>query len=63
MNGRALADEAVRSRPNLKVLYTTGYTSNAIVHQGRLDPGVHLIGKPFTYGQLAAKVRALLDEV
>ena len=63
MNGRALADEAVRRRPNLKVLYTTGYTSNAIVHHGRLDPGVHLIGKPFTYAQLAAKVRTLLDDM
>ena len=63
MNGRTLADEAVRRRPNLKVLYTTGYTSNAIVHHGRLDLGVHLIGKPFTYAQLAAKVRILLDDV
>jgi signal transduction histidine kinase/CheY-like chemotaxis protein len=62
MNGRTLADEAVRRRPNLKVLYTTGYTSNAIVHPGRLNPGVHLIGKPFTYAQLAAKVRILLDD-
>jgi hypothetical protein len=62
MSGRTLADEAVRRRPDLKVLYTTGYTSNAIVHHGRLDPGVHLIGKPFTYAQLAAKVRILLDD-
>jgi PAS domain S-box-containing protein len=61
MNGRALADEALRRSPRLRVLYTTGYTANAIVHHGRLDPGVHFIGKPFTYAQLAAKVRALLD--
>jgi PAS domain S-box-containing protein len=61
MNGRMLADEAVRRHANLKVLFTTGYTSNAIVHHGRLDPGVQLIGKPFTYLQLAAKVRALLN--
>jgi CheY-like chemotaxis protein len=61
MSGRELADEAVRRRPGLKVLFTTGYTRNAIVHNGKLDPGVNLISKPFTYEQLAAKVRALLD--
>ncbi len=61
MNGRALADEALRRRPHLKVLFTTGYTSNAIVHHGRLDPGVNLIGKPFAYADLAAKVRTLID--
>jgi CheY-like chemotaxis protein len=60
MNGRDLADEAVRRRPELKVLFTTGYTANAIVHQGRLDPGVNLLTKPFTYEGLARKVRALL---
>jgi signal transduction histidine kinase len=61
MNGRALADEVTRRRPELPVLYTTGYTQNAIVHHGRLDPGMHLIGKPFTYAELAAKVRQMLD--
>ena len=61
INGRTLADEAVRRRPGLKILYTTGYTSNAIVHQGRLDPGVHLIGKPFTYADIAKRVRGVLD--
>ncbi len=61
MNGRQLADEAIRRRPGLKVLFTTGYTRNAIVHHGRLDPGVHLITKPFTYATLAGKVRELLD--
>jgi hypothetical protein len=45
----------------LKVLYTTGYTRNAIVHHGRLDPDVRMIGKPFSPGELGAKVRALLD--
>ncbi len=44
-----LADEARSIRPGCKMLYTTGYTRNAIVHGGRLDPGVHLITKPFTY--------------
>jgi signal transduction histidine kinase len=61
MSGRELADEARRRQPGLKVLFTTGYTRNAIVHNGKLDAGVNLISKPFTYDQLAAKVRALLD--
>jgi PAS domain S-box-containing protein len=61
MNGRVLADEVLRRRPNIEVLFTTGYTSNAVVHHGRLDPGVHLISKPFTYAELASKVRRLLD--
>jgi CheY-like chemotaxis protein len=61
MNGRQLADEAVRRRPGLKVLFTTGYTRNAIVHHGRLDAGVHMIGKPYTFDELGAQVRALLD--
>jgi CheY-like chemotaxis protein len=60
MNGRKLADEALRRRPALKVLYTTGYTSNAIIHNGVLDTGVHLITKPFTLEQLALKVREAL---
>jgi DNA-binding NtrC family response regulator len=62
VNGRKLADEACRRRPGLKVLFTTGYTRNAVVHNGVLDPGVHLIGKPFTIEALAARVREVLDE-
>jgi signal transduction histidine kinase len=62
INGKKLADEALRRRPGLKVLFTTGYTANAVVHGGVLDPGVQLISKPFTLDQLAAKVRAVLDE-
>jgi CheY-like chemotaxis protein len=61
LNGRQLADEALRVRPDLKVLFTTGYTRNAIVHDGRLDHGVDLISKPFTFAALAAKVRQILD--
>jgi CheY-like chemotaxis protein len=61
MNGRQLVEEALRRRPQLKVLYTTGYARNAIVHDGRLDPGVQLIIKPFTYANLAARVRDVLD--
>jgi CheY-like chemotaxis protein len=61
MNGRLLADEVTRRKPALPVLYTTGYTANAIVHHGRLDAGMQLIGKPFTSAELAAKVRRMLD--
>jgi signal transduction histidine kinase/CheY-like chemotaxis protein len=61
VNGKKLADEALRRRPDLKVLFTTGYTPNAVVHGGVLDRGVHLLSKPFTIEQLAAKVRAVLD--
>ena len=62
MNGRQLADEAVKLRPELKVLFTSGYTRNAIVHGGRLDAGVALIGKPFTYAALAEKINQVLNE-
>ena len=61
MNGKQLADEARKRRPDLKVLFTTGYTRNAVVHNGTLDRGVDLIGKPFTIEALASKVRAVLD--
>jgi CheY-like chemotaxis protein len=60
MNGRQLADEARKLRPDLKVLFTTGYARNAIVHDGRLDPGVSLLTKPFTFAALAAKLDDLL---
>jgi PAS domain S-box-containing protein len=61
MNGRQLAELARQRRPGLRVLFTTGYARNAIVHQGRLDPGVELILKPFTHSSLAARVRRVLD--
>jgi PAS domain S-box-containing protein len=57
MNGRQLAEHALRRQPRLKVLYTTGYARNAIVHQGHLDTGVEVIFKPFTYSDLATKIR------
>jgi len=63
MNGRRLADAARALRPNLPVIFTTGYTRNAVVHNGVVDAGVHLIGKPFTLEQLASKVREVLDTV
>jgi CheY-like chemotaxis protein len=61
MNGRELAEEAKRRRADLKVLFTSGYARNAIVHHGRLDPGVELLSKPFTYANLGTRVRRLLD--
>jgi signal transduction histidine kinase len=59
MNGRQLAAVAVERWPNLKVLFTTGYTANAIVHHGVLDPGVNFIGKPFSISALAAKIKGM----
>jgi CheY-like chemotaxis protein len=61
LNGRQLADQALKIVPQLKVLFTTGYTRNAIVHDGRLDEGVTLVTKPFTYTAIASKVRMVLD--
>jgi PAS domain S-box-containing protein len=61
MNGRRLAEAAVKSRPDLKVLYTTGYTRNAVLHNGVLDPGVNFIAKPFTVDQLDQKIREVLS--
>ena len=61
VNGRQLADMALERRPSLKVLFTTGYARNAIVHHGRLDPGVELVLKPFTQNELAKRVRRILD--
>jgi two-component system, NtrC family, sensor kinase len=60
-NGRKLAEAARARLASLKVLYMTGYSRNAIVHQGRLDPGVELLQKPVTSEQLAATVRKVLD--
>ncbi|GAC1551456.1 MAG: PAS domain-containing sensor histidine kinase [Beijerinckiaceae bacterium] len=61
MTGRELSDVARKRRAGLKVLFTTGYARNAIVHNGRLDPDVKMIGKPFTFADLAAQVRDVLD--
>ncbi|WP_029648130.1 CHASE3 domain-containing protein [Methylocystis sp. SB2] len=60
MNGRALAEEALRRRPDLKVVFTTGFSRNAVIHNGVLDRGVNFLPKPFSIEQLAQKVGAVL---
>ena len=60
-NGRELANVLVKDRPDLVVLYMTGYTRNAIVHNGTLDPGVRLLSKPFTIEELGRELRAILE--
>jgi len=61
MTGRQLADEALRRRPDLKTLFISGYTKDSIVHQGKLDPGVNFLSKPFRRRDLALKVREALE--
>ena len=60
-SGRELSRHAEKLRPDLPILFTTGYTRNAIVHHGRLDADVKLLGKPYTQQDLARKIRELLD--
>ena len=61
MSGRELAEEVAKRRPGLKVLYTSGYTDNAIVHHGKLDDGVLLLTKPYRRNQLAEMIRKALN--
>jgi PAS domain S-box-containing protein len=63
LTGAQVAAQARELRPDLKVLFTTGYARNAIIHHGRLDKGVQLITKPFSFADLAAKVRDVIDGV
>jgi CheY-like chemotaxis protein len=60
MNGRELAAQISATRPGIRVLFTSGYAENAIVHQGRLDPGVLLLAKPYRTAELARMVRVAL---
>ena len=61
MNGRRLADAACEIRPDLKVMFMTGFTKNAVVHNGVLDPGVHFLAKPFSLEELSIKLREVLE--
>lgn len=61
INGRQLVDEALLKQPNLRVLFTSGYPEEVIVHQGCLDPGVTLLNKPYRRAELAMKIRHVLD--
>ena len=61
MNGRQLSDEARRRRSGLKVLFTTGYAGDAIIRAGRLEAGISLMNKPFTFADLTKRVRDALD--
>ena len=61
LNGKQLSERILEFYPETRVLFTSAYTGNAIVHHGRLDPGVELITKPFSYAELAAKIRTVLE--
>lgn len=61
INGRQLSEQALSIHPDMKVLFTSGYSENAIIHNGRLDKGVQLISKPYHREQLALKLREILD--
>ena len=62
MNGRQLVDAALQLRPDLRILFMTGYTRNAIVHNGFLDVNTHLITKPLTVGDLDRELRRILSD-
>ena len=61
MNGRQMADEARRSRPDLKILFITGYAENAVLGEGNLDPGMHVMTKPFELEALGRRIRELIE--
>ncbi len=61
INGQALAEKIYLTNPDVPVLFTSGYVQDAIVHDGRLDDGVQLLGKPYTQTELAQKIRAVLN--
>jgi CheY-like chemotaxis protein len=61
LNGRQVADAARKTRPNLKVLFITGYAENAVVGNGHLDPGMQVMTKPFEIAAFSQKVRDMID--
>ena len=61
MNGRQMADAARIDRPDLKVLFITGYAENAVVGNGHLDPGMHVMTKPFAMEALGSRIRELIE--
>ena len=61
MNGRQLAEAAKRRRPDLKTLFTSGYTEDSMLRLGKLDPGVRLLSKPYRKHELATRIREALD--
>jgi FixJ family two-component response regulator len=62
MNGKELSQHLESTRPEMRVLYMSGYPDNTIVHQGMMDPGIHFIAKPFSAEDLTLKVREALDD-
>ena len=61
MNGRQMADAGREGRPDLKVLFITGYAENAVIGNGQLDAGMHVMTKPFAMEALAARIRELIE--
>jgi CheY-like chemotaxis protein len=61
MNGKQMADAARRTRPNLKVLFITGYAENAALSNGHLEPGMHVLSKPFAMDKLASRIRSIIE--
>ena len=62
MNGRQMADAARLVRPDLKVLFITGYAENAVIGNGQLDPGMHVMTKPFELDSLGRRIKELIDQ-
>jgi CheY-like chemotaxis protein len=60
LNGRQMADAARTNRPDLKVLFITGYAENAAIGNGHLEPGMHVLTKPFAMDKLAARIRSII---
>lgn len=63
MPGRQLTVQTMRRLPHLKVFYTTGYTRNAVVHNGVIDPGTHFLAKPYSIEELSGKIANVLDKL